>query len=113
MIQMGTEALQKKRTFTYCYASIYIFKSAIPVINLCIFQYKSTFITVSAVVELEPVNANEFPYWKLQFKERVFKGDSLVRTRSVAANLVTSLEFQSNLLCNYAVPCLAKYVTFP
>ena len=48
------------------------------------------------------------PFIELDFD---FKSEYLFRTCSVATNLVTSLDFHSNLMCFYVVPSLANYGT--
>ena len=54
----GGKRYRKKRIFIFFYASTYIFKCAILVINLCIYHYETTFSTISAVIEVENDNVN-------------------------------------------------------
>ena len=49
---------------------------------------------------------------QLQYIELEFKSEYLIRTCSVATDLMTSHQFHSNL-CFYAVPFLANYGTIP
>ena len=80
--------------------------------DLCIYQYKFTFQKYCAVIVSEIDNVNIFALITTAFIERDFKSEYLFRTCCVATNLVTSLEFHSDL-CYYAVPFLANYGTVP
>ena len=61
LIGVGTEPLRHKNEYSPKSTRLFIFlKRAIFVINLGIYQYKSTFSTISAVIDSEIENVNEF-----------------------------------------------------
>ena len=66
----------------------------------------------SAVVVSEIDNVNQFALITTANIERDFRSEYLFRTSSLATNLVTSLEFHSDL-CFYAAPFLANYGLVP
>ena len=68
------------------------------------------FLKISAVVVSEIDNVNIFALVITAIIELDFKSEYLFPTSSVANNLVTLLEFLSDL-CFYAVPFLANYKT--
>ena len=66
------------------------------------------FQKVSEVIISEIDNVNKFALITTAVIEPDFKSEYLLRTCSVATNLVTSLEYHSDM-CYYAVPFLANY----
>ena len=70
------------------------------------------FRKISAVILNEIDNVKGFALITIAIIERDFKSEYLFCTCSVATNLVTSLQFHSDL-CNYVVPFLANYGIVP
>ena len=70
------------------------------------------FHKISAVIGIELENVNQLTLKATAFIELDFRSEYLFRTCSVATNLVTSLEFHSDL-SYYATQFPANYGTFP
>ena len=70
------------------------------------------FQKISAVIVSEIDSVNKFALIITTIIERDFKSEYLICTCSVATDLVTSVEFNSDL-CYYAVPFLANHGTAP
>ena len=80
---------------------------------ICVFiKTNPTFEKISAVSVNENDKVKKIALQRNAIIERDFKSEHLFRTCSVATNLVTSLEFHSNL-SYYIVPLLANYGTVP
>ena len=73
---------------------------------ICVFiNKKQPFQKISAIFVSEVDNVKKFAEITTAVIERDFKSEFFLRTRSVATNLMTSLEFHSDL-SYYAVPFL-------
>ena len=69
-------------------------------------------LKISAMNKSEIDNVNKFALITAAIIKLDFKSEYLFRTLSVQTDLVTSLEFQSDL-CHYAVSFLANYGAVP